>query len=103
MTGIEMMLKSFGIDPEKIKLELGQAKELIEQKIDSIDSRLESHAKAITDIRAALTRIELKLETLPTSEALALISSSPVPTSEELESEFFNGGRNNGSNHKFDA
>jgi hypothetical protein len=57
MTGIEMLLKQFGIDPEKIKVELqGFGKEMlaevtairesqtrIEKKIDSVLSIVETH------------------------------------------------------------
>lgn len=54
MTGIEMMLKSMGVNPEKIKAELTQAANEVVEKI----------MKEVTDIKATQQRIEFKLDAI---------------------------------------
>lgn len=87
MNGMEIMLKSFGLDPEKIKSELVDAKDKIAGAIENLDSRL----KTIDD---RLTRIEIKLNTIPRDEAMKLLAEN-TPTADELE-QFY--GRDNNDN-----
>jgi hypothetical protein len=70
MNGMEMMLKSFGVDPEKIKTQLIDAQKVVLSEVERLHSRLDN-------IDASLRRIEVKFETLPTDEAMKLLANKP--------------------------
>lgn len=67
---MEMMLKSMGIQTDAIKqlLEPERLKELV-TKIESLFDKLDV-------IDAKLTRIEMKLETIPNDEAMKMLSEN---------------------------
>lgn len=100
MDGMGMMLKSFGFDTEKIKTEMQQAKQLIEEKVTSIDDKLKYVDESQTRLYDKMIRIEgiitdiaLKLEALTPERLQAMLDGCPQPTPEELEREFYNVGR----------
>lgn len=103
MNGMQMMLKSMGVDPAILQEQLTAAKDAIESKVLSIDEKLleivriqSQHEIFLTAIGAALVRIEMHLKTLPQSEAQKLLDAN-TPSSQELEEFFSNGtdARNN--------
>jgi hypothetical protein len=79
-TGIEMLMKSFGVDPEQLKQSLINARDEIIKKQDEINERL--------------TRIELKLDEYQSS-ILSVDEAIGLTNSEELEY----GGRLDSSNN----
>ncbi len=68
MNGMEMMLKSMGIDVEAIKDVANP------QTVKRVIDTLLSISDALESIDKKLTRIEVRLETMPTSEAMKLLS-----------------------------
>lgn len=69
-SGLELMLKSMGIDVEAIKSVVNpETIKGIVVKVETLDSRL-------TNIENSLLRIETKLETLPTDVAMKYISDN---------------------------
>jgi len=89
MNGIEMMLKSMGIDPEKIRASLVDAQAQVMNEISKVHKLLES-------IDAKVTRIEIKLETIPTNEAMKLLADNEDVVVKELES-LYGRGNNDGN------
>ena len=83
MNGMQMMLKSMGVEPEKIQAQLTQAKDAIEAKVTSVDEKLSL-------ILEKLTRIETKLQTMPDSEVMKLLAENS-----ELESMYVRGNNSN--------
>ena len=84
MNGMEMMIKSMGIQTEQIKLLLDpeNIKQLLTKietmcnQVDDIHNRTESmiiHQQNTTD---RLNRIEIKLQTIPTDEALEILDAN---------------------------
>ena len=55
MTGMEMMLKSIGFDPDAIKASLNEAKAALDTKVDSIDAKLDSIDKRLDALGKLLT------------------------------------------------
>lgn len=97
MNGMEMMLKSVGFDPEKIKKQLTDAQAMIEERVQGVSSRLSEIENQNDFIIASLQRIEMKLGTLPESELMKIIASK---TPEEIDAdvkEIY--GRNDGGNN----
>ena len=99
MNGMQMMLKSMGIDADLIQSQLTQAKDAIEAKVSSMDASigamtamLQAHGAMIVALCNAMQRIEIKLNTLPAEEAQKLLAEN-TPSAEELE-RTFNAGRN---------
>jgi len=82
MTGIEMMLKSMGIDPEQIKAGLIQAQQSIIGEVKSLHEKLAS-------IDTKITRIEMKLQTMPDKEVMKLLADNELEVQEEIRK---NGG-----------
>ena len=66
MNGMEMMLKSFGFDPEQIKSGLLNAQKSIMEEVQKLHSEIES-------VNAKVTRIEIKLGTIPETVAMQLL------------------------------
>jgi hypothetical protein len=94
MNGMQMMLKSFGIEPEKMikeVLESPDVKRFFEQ-VASMSTRMETFEAKQDVIIQQLRRIEIKLGTIPTEEAMKLLADN-VPSAEELEKIIY--GRNN--------
>ena len=87
-SGIEMMLKSMGFDPEKLKAQLTQAQTVLTDKVTEIESKL-------TSIQDSMLRIEIKLNTLPVEMAQKLLTDN-APSIAELERIY--GGRNDHDN-----
>lgn len=90
MNGMQMMLKSMGVDPAILQEQLTAAKDAIESKVASMDEKLSSiqhmqsqHEVFLTAIGAALIRIEMHLKTLPQSEAQKLLDAN-MPTDAEI-------------------
>lgn len=57
-SGIVMAMKAFGLDPEKVKLALEQAREQVQLKIDSIETRLTTVETKVDEILARTRRME---------------------------------------------
>lgn len=90
MTGMEMMLKSMGFDPDKIKQSLMQAQQQIEAQVKSVHDKL-----VVIDER--LQRLELHFKTLPDAELNKILASkSQAEIAEELEQLY---GRNSNGDH----
>ena len=90
MTGMEMMMKSMGFDPEKIKAEFQSIQATAIESLRNVSAKLDS-------IDARLLRIEIKLETLPDSEALKLLAENNVSIVNQVKEIYGNNG--DGSNH----
>jgi hypothetical protein len=78
MNGLEIMLKSMGIDTEKIKELLNpEVIRGIIGKVEALDSRL-------ANIEQSLIRVETKLETLPTEVAFKYLAENEVEMIAEM-------------------
>lgn len=77
MNGIQMMFKSFGIDMEGIE------KIVNPDTVKQVLNDLQNVASKLDSIDAKLTRIEIRLETIPKDEAMKLLANHP--TQEELD------------------
>lgn len=107
MNGMQMMLKSMGVDPAILQQQLTAAKDAIESKVLSIDEKLleivriqSQHEIFLTAIGAALVRIEMHLKTLPQLEAQKLLDAN-MPTDAEINAvlgELSYGRGNDGNN-----
>jgi hypothetical protein len=75
MNGVEMMMKSFGIDPVKIKAELT---EVFKTTTDNV-------MREVTAIKTAQERIEKKLDLLNQHMSGGSMDSMPTVDQEEIE------------------
>ena len=76
-SGIEMMLSSMGIDPDKIKETLLQAQTSVMDEVQKVNTKLDA-------LDAKLTRIELKLETVPPDVAMQLLADGKEQAENEV-------------------
>jgi hypothetical protein len=78
MDGMQMMLKSFGIDPEKIKGEFLAFQEGVKKTLAHIDGKLTNIEKQNAEILAGQSRIEKRQEEIWQMNQTALSMSSQV-------------------------
>ena len=95
MNGVDMMLKSMGIDPEKIKQSLMEAQQAIMSEVKEIHNKLDT-------INNRLIRIETKLDTMPQDEAYKLLAENEISVIDELRSSYGINSDGNGYNGKND-
>lgn len=78
MNGMDMMFKSMGIDIDGIKRVLNP------DTVKRLVSDLETVSSKLNAIDEKLTRIEIKLETIPQHEAMNLLSDGELDAREKV-------------------
>ncbi len=78
-SGMEMMLDSMGI-------QTGAVKQLLDpENIKALLTKIEKMYTTIDEIYAAVLRVEIKLETIPTEKAMGLLSDGLEQAERDVE------------------